>query len=104
MSATGMTPMRAAGRGIPQAGQSFRAADAGIVILVLSAPSVPGTLCCDGAEMVPTRPLRCSYLPQTGAELGPGWLLREQVSGLEVRCVRGGSGHISYGGRALTAF
>jgi hypothetical protein len=90
----------------PEVGQTYRdAAGRGIVLLVLMSPCLPGVLRCDGAAMIAARPLPCSYHSRTAitASLRPGWRFSDPFSGMTVRCLRGGHGHLSYGGRALTA-
>jgi hypothetical protein len=86
--------------GWPEPGQFFRDLD-GAVVLVLASPRWPGVLRCGGVAMVQGRPLPCSYHTGTGigAVLRPGRRYRDPASGLEVRCLRAGSGHLSY--RAL---
>jgi hypothetical protein len=75
----------------------------GCVVLVLNAPCSPGVLRHDDRAMVPSRPVRCSYVPDSGAALRPGWRYHDPVSGLEVRCLVGGNGCLTYRGRALFA-
>jgi hypothetical protein len=86
---------------IPQPGESFRDPVSGAVILVLTAPRMAARLLCDGVEMVPARPVRCGYQPAAGLTLLPGRRYSEPASGLEVRCLHGGNGRLSYAGRAL---
>jgi len=91
--------------GWPDVGQTYRDPAGGAVVLVLSAPLLAGVLRCGGVAMIAARPLPCSYRSRTGisASLRPGWRYSDPVSGLVVRCLRGGSGHLSYAGRPLTA-
>jgi hypothetical protein len=53
--------------------------------------------------MVRGRSLPCSYHSGTGigAALRPGRRYRDPTSGLEVRCLRAGNGHLTYAGQAL---
>jgi hypothetical protein len=89
----------------PDVGQTYRDPTSGTVVLVITAPRLPGVLRCDGAAMIAARPLPCSYQSRTGitVALRPGWRYSDPLSGLVVRCLRGGHGHLSYAGRALTA-
>ena len=80
---------------LPEIGQPYRDAASGTVVLVLTRPQCPGVLSYDGVAMLPGRPLPCSYRSHTatGAALRPGHRYCDPVSGLEVRCLRGGNGH-----------
>jgi hypothetical protein len=80
------------------------ACDAAVVVLAVSA-SEPGPTCC-GRAMVSARPAPCSARqPDNGAEIGGGTvagaLYADEQRGLVVRCVRRGSGAITYSGRAM---
>ena len=82
----------------PVVGQPYRDPASGAVVLVLNTPRWPGVLRCDGVTMLPGRPLPCSYHSGTGfgAPLRPGRRYRDPASGLEVRCLRGGNGCLTY--------
>jgi hypothetical protein len=82
----------------PEPGWSYRDPVGGALILVLTAPQSPGVLRCNGIEMVPSRPLPCSY--HTGRYAGT---YLDDTSGLEVRCLRGGYGHLTYAQRTLAS-
>ena len=75
----------------------------GAVVLVLASPASPGVLRCNGAPMVPSGPLPCSYRSDSwkGTYLRPGRRYGDIVSGLEVRCLRGGHGYLTFGHRVL---
>jgi hypothetical protein len=87
-----------------QPGWSYRDPVGGAVVLVLTAPELPGQLRCNGVAMVPSRPLPCSYHSgmRAAAYLRPGWRYRDTHSGLEVRCLRSGCGYLTYGQRTLS--
>jgi hypothetical protein len=81
----------------PEAGQVYRDQVAGAMMLVLTAPALPGFLRCNGVPMVLAHPLPCSY--SRGAVRGalePGRCYRDAYTGIEVRCLRGGRGHLTY--------
>jgi hypothetical protein len=88
-------------------GQAYREQAGGTVLLILTAPLWPGVLRCNGVPMVAARPFPCGYHSRAridfGTALRPGRRYRDPVSGLEVRCLRGSSGYLSFSGRALTA-
>lgn len=86
-------------------GRSYRDPVASAVVLVLTAPELPGVLRCNGVAMVPSRPLPCSYHSGicAGTYLRPGWRYRDAVSGLEVRCLRSGYGYLTYAQRMLSS-
>lgn len=86
-------------------GQTYRDPIRGTVVLVITAPRLPGVLRCDGVAMIAARPLPCTYHSRTGitASLRPGWRYSDPVSGIGVRCLRGGHGHLSYAGQPLIA-
>ncbi|HUC21916.1 MAG TPA: hypothetical protein VMA73_04360 [Streptosporangiaceae bacterium] len=89
----------------PEPGQSYRDPVGGVVVVVLTPPRWPGVLRCGGVAMMPARPLPCSYHSRNslGKALRPGQRYRDSASGLEVRCVRGGNGRLTYVGQPLTA-
>ena len=89
----------------PEPGESYRDPVSGAVVLILKAPTWPGVLCCNGVAMVPGKPLPCSYHSgrRIGADLRPGVRYRDVASGLEVRCLRGGNGYLSFEQRKLAA-
>jgi hypothetical protein len=89
----------------PEPGQTFRDPIGGAVVLVLTAPFWPGVLCCSGVPMVTSRPLPCGRhaRPRAGTALRPGRRYRDLVSGLEVRCLRAGSGQLTFAGQPLAA-
>lgn len=103
MMAAQMTGWTGNGASWPVPGQRYRDPITGAVILVLTAPRWPGVLRCNGVTMVRARPLPCGYHSEAGstATLRPGGLYRDADSGLDVRCLRGGSGRLSYAGRTL---
>jgi hypothetical protein len=84
-------------------GRSYRDPVGGAVVLVLAPPEWPGVLRCNGVAMVPSRPLPCSYHSGicAGTYLRPGWRYRDDASGLEVRCLRAGYGHLAFDQRTL---
>jgi hypothetical protein len=86
-------------------GRLYRDPVGGAVVLVLTAPELPGALRCNGVAMVRSRPLPCSYHSGicAGAYLRPGWRYAEAASGLEVRCLRGGYGYLTYAQRMLSS-
>jgi hypothetical protein len=78
----------------------------GLRVVVLAEPTVRGTLKCDAAALVNCRPVPCSVAGQRrGGEHPnrPGACYADVVSGLELLCVQGGHGELSYGGRPLHA-
>ena len=87
----------------PAPGQRYRDPVSGAMVLVLTTPRWPGVLRCNGVPMMPARPVPCGYHAQggTGAALRPGRLYRDADSGLDVRCLRGANGRLSYAGRTL---
>jgi hypothetical protein len=88
----------------PQPGTLYTDTVGGAVVLVLTGPALPGTLRCNGTEMVPSQPLPCSYHygSRTGHNyLRPGGRYRDVASGLEVRCLRAGADYITFGHRIL---
>jgi hypothetical protein len=86
-------------------GRSYRDPVGGALILVLAAPQSPGVLRCNGVAMVPSRPLPCSYHSGicAGTYLRPGRRYRDPASGLEVRCLRGGYGYLTFAQRRLSS-
>jgi hypothetical protein len=104
---TAMTQQTTAGADLhwPEPGWSYRDPVGGALIIVLTAPQSPGVLRCNGIEMVPSRPLPCSYHTgrYAGTYLQPGRRYRDDTSGLEVRCLRGGYGHLTYAQRTLSS-
>jgi hypothetical protein len=91
------------GAGWPEPGQTYRDPGGEAVVLVLTAPRWPGVLRCGGVPMTASWPLPCGYhsRPCIGAALRPGRRYRDPASGLEVRCLRAGYGHLTYAGHAL---
>jgi hypothetical protein len=89
----------------PEPGQTYRDPASGALILVLTPPCWFGVLCCGGVPMVASRPLPCGYHTgrRVGTALRPGRRYRDNVSGLEVRCLRAGIGHLTFAGRPLAA-
>jgi hypothetical protein len=89
----------------PEPGRSYRDPVGGALILILTPPHSPGTLRCNGIPMVPSRPLPCSYHSgrYAGTYLQPGRRYRDDTSGLEVRCLRGGYGYLTYAQRPLAS-
>jgi hypothetical protein len=102
---TTWTPQAAADLSSPSPGESYRDPVSGAVVLILKAPEWPGVLRCNGVAMVPGRPLPCGYRSgrSISADLRPGSRYRDEVSGLEVRCLRGGNGYLSFERRKLAA-
>jgi hypothetical protein len=107
MAAEQLTHSAGHGVGWPEPGQTYRDPAGGAVVLVLMAPRWPGVLRCGGAPMVTSRPLPCGYHSRTrigfSTTLWPGRRYRDPASGLEVRCMRAGSGRLTYAGQPLTA-
>lgn len=75
----------------------------GAVVLVLRAAAFPGLLRCNGMAMVRSGPMPCSYHSGRRAYsyLRPGGRYLDVFSGLEVRCLRGGYGQLTYAHRIL---
>jgi hypothetical protein len=86
-------------------GRSYRDPVGGAVVLVLTAPELPGVLRCNGVPMVPGRPLACSDHSGicAGTYLRPGRRYRDVASGLELRCLRGGYGYLTFAQRVLSS-
>jgi hypothetical protein len=105
MTGTALTQWAGNGVAGPEPGQSCRDPVGGAVLLVLTAPRWPGVLRCNGVTMVLGRPLSCSYHSRTGisAALRPGRRYRDPASGLEVCCLRGGNGRLTYARASLIA-
>jgi hypothetical protein len=91
--------------GWPEPGRAYRDPAGGAVVLVLTPPRWPGVLRCCGVPMVEGRLLPCGYHSRAafGAALQPGRRYRDPASGLEVRCLRVGRGHLTYAGQPLSA-
>ena len=87
----------------PELGRSYRDPAGGAIVVVLTEPISPGVLRCAGVPMIPGRALPCSY--RTGTRvwtaLQPGLRYRDPTSGLEVRCLCGGNGRLTYEHREL---
>jgi hypothetical protein len=100
---TTVTPQTKTDVRLLEPGVSFRDPAGGAVVLVLAAPVSLGMLRCNGMAMVPSRPLPCSYHSgaRAGTYLQPGRRYRDIASGLEVRCLRGGYGHLTFAHRLL---
>jgi hypothetical protein len=86
-----------------ESGEFYRDPIGGAVVLVLRAPAEPGVLRCNGVEMIRSRPLPCGYRSArvNATYLRPGLRYRDGASGLEVRCLRGGYGYLSFRRRPL---
>jgi hypothetical protein len=95
------------GAGWPEPGQTYQDPAGGAVVLVLTASLWPAVLRCGGVPMVVAQPLPCGYHARARIDLGtvlrPGPRYRDPVSGLEVRCLRSGVGHLTYTGHWLIA-
>jgi hypothetical protein len=107
MAAEHLTHWTGNGAVWPEPGQTYRDPAGGAVILILTGPRWPGVLRCGGVPMVTSRPLPCGYHGRRcigfSTALWPGRRYRDPAGGLEVRCLRAGSGHLSYAGQPLTA-
>jgi hypothetical protein len=107
MAVAELTHWAGNGAGWPEPGQTYRDPAGGAVVLVLTAPQWPGVLRCGGMPMVAAPPLPCGYHSRIrigfSTALRPGRRYRDPLSGLEVRCLRGGNGHLTYTGHALAA-
>jgi hypothetical protein len=90
----------------PERGQIYRDPIGGAVVLVLAAPSWHGVLRCSGIAMVASRPLPCGYHSRYafGTALRPGLRYCDVASGLQVRCLRAGAGHLTYAGQPLACY
>jgi hypothetical protein len=88
-----------------QAGRTYTDARGQITVAVLVSPRELGTLCCNGEPMVPARPWPCSTPSDMRAgslALRPGRRYRDPLGRIEVRCLRGGDGRLTFGGVVLT--
>jgi hypothetical protein len=103
--AAGPVPLAAyaAGASWPEPGQIFHDASGSVIVLVLAAPRWPGALRCGGVTMKLSRPVPWGYHTRThvGTILRPGRRYRDAASGLQVRCLRGGHGNLTYLGQVL---
>lgn len=72
-------------------------------VIVVKAPTIDVEIACGGAPMAKNEQVEVAKAGDTAA--GPGTLLgkryADQELGLELLCVKGGSGQISVGGRPL---
>jgi hypothetical protein len=85
-------------------GQILRDPRGRIVVLVLSAPAMPGRLRCDGAPMVAGAPVPCGAKPsRAGDRFRAGGRYHDADTGLELRCLRGGPGELTFDGRPIAA-
>jgi hypothetical protein len=102
----GMTMAKAAKMTMVQAGETYTDAGDRITVAVLVTPPEPGILCLDGEPMVPARPWPCSALgnapPPDSPALRPGQRYRDPLGRIEVRCLRGGDGQLTFGDAVLT--
>ena len=81
----------------------FAATSGSLVIVVVKEPAYPGDVLCDGMPVVPTRPISCGAAAPAAADdrIRAGDWLIDPVSGLKIRCVRGGPGWLTFDGRPL---
>lgn len=72
-------------------------------VIVVKAPSIDVEITCGGEPMTKDQPVAAATAGDSAA--GPGTLLgkryADQEAGLELLCVKGGSGQVSVGGRTL---
>jgi hypothetical protein len=94
---------------VPEAGQKLSrgmtlgSAD-GLRVVILAEPTVPGALEYDGLTLANCRPVPCSLSgrpPGVAHVNRSGTCYSDPGSGLELLCVQGGDGELSYQGRAL---
>jgi hypothetical protein len=72
-------------------------------VLVLVTPQEPGVLRYDGAAMVPARPMPCgARVEAPGSTLRAGQRYADSRGRIEVRCLRGGHGELTFEGDILT--
>lgn len=74
----------------------------GVCVVVTAVAEWAEELTCAGDVLVDERPVRCS-LPagQPGDAVRPGDRLRDRLTGLELRCIRGGPAPLLHGGRPM---
>ena len=89
-----------------QAGETYTDAADRITVTVLVTPDEPDLLRFDGEPMVLARPWPCSASggtqPTGSSALRPGHRYRDPLGRIEVRCLRGGDGQLTFGGSVLT--
>ena len=84
-----------------RAGQTLGVPD-GICVVVTRAAHVPDQLHCEGQLLVDEHPPPCSAREEhAAADVQPGDVLWDPVSGFEVRCTRAGNGPLTFGGRPM---
>jgi hypothetical protein len=74
----------------------------GVCVVVISCTDSDEDLVCAGETLVAERPVPCSApgpSPMDGVR--PGDVLWDPVTGLEIRCIRGGRGPLLNGGRTM---
>jgi hypothetical protein len=87
------------------AGETYSDSAGRITVMIMVTPRKPGMLCCDGVPMVPARPSPCSASSDAqppGSTLRPGQRYRDSLGHIEVRCLRGGHGRLTFAGVVLT--
>jgi hypothetical protein len=74
-------------------------------VIVVKAPGIDVEISCGGEPMTKDQPAAAATAGATAASPGPGTLLgkryADQEAGLELLCVKGGSGQVSVNGRTL---
>ena len=84
-----------------RAGQILGVPD-GACVVVTSVPDWAEELTCAGEVLVDERPVPCSRpVRQPADELRPGDRWRDRLTGLELRCIRGGRGPLRHGDRPM---
>ena len=75
----------------------------GVCVVVTCPGRSAEELTSAGDVLVDERPLPCSApaASESGDDVRPGDRLRDRATGLEVRCVRGGRGPLTHGGRPM---
>lgn len=87
--------------GIYQLGQTL-GVPGGVCVVVLRAAEVPGHLTCRGQRLVEERPPACSRVgAPVGADLEPGAVMWDPITGFEVRCTQAGHGPLVFAGRPM---
>ncbi len=74
----------------------------GVCAVVLNGGDFAEDVTCAGERLLPQRPDPCSTpAPYSAGDVRPGDVLRDPLTGLELRCIRGGPGPLAHGGRPL---
>lgn len=76
--------------------------DGGVCVVVTRAAGPAEALTSDGQPLVTVRPPACSAVQRgSDGEVRASDILCDPVVGLEVRCIRGGSGPLVHAGRTM---